>query len=124
MARRKKQYVPFKIWEARKEDERGYFRFTASQLYSPAVIGLGGSAFKVYVYMRQHSVGARDFEFPRSRYIKFMSPATFTAAVKELEAAGLIEVIEHNAHRQKPNVYRFSAKWKGDSTMNVKSTSG
>ena len=122
MASYKKNYVGFKNWEGRQVEEYGYIRLTESQLFSAAMMKLSGAAFRVYVYMRQHEREKRDFEFSRSKYIKFMTPPTFIRAVKELEEAGFIEVLEHNKHRQKPNRYRFSTKWRESPDMRIKKT--
>ena len=111
MGKNKKTFVPHAPWAARKPDEGGYFRLTGSLLYSDAALSLKPAAFRVLIYMLQHSTGKPLIEFPRSRYEKFITRGGFQKTVDELVTAGFIEVVEKNAYRRKPNIYRFSAKW-------------
>ena len=106
--------TPFPQWETMKTDgiEQRYIRMGNSQMLHPAVLNLTHSAFQVYSYMKLESGGMPAFKFPRSKYKKFISPNGFQSAKDELCAAGLIEVEQCNANLRKPNVYRFSAKWK------------
>lgn len=42
----------------------------------------------------------------------FMDRGNFSGWMQELINAGFIERVEHNKHRRKVNVYRFSTRWK------------
>lgn len=112
MARMKK--TPFPPWQTKKPNgiEERYIRLGNSQLLSNAVLTLNPAAFRVYVYMLLESGGKPVFEFPRSKFIRIISQGGFQKAVKELTAAGFIELEEQNANIRKPNLYRFSDKWR------------
>lgn len=112
MARKKK--TPFAPWETRKSDgiEKRYIRLADSLLCSPAFLQLSGNATRAYIYMRIESAGKPEFTMPRSKYIRFMKKDSFLTAREELETAGFIETVQNNANLRKPNVYRFSERWK------------
>jgi len=116
MGKRKAEKTPFKPWMTTRPDgiENRYVRMGNTLMLSPAVRGLSGSAFMVYCYMRLDAGENQGFIFPRARYhgLLGMGPNTFLRAVEELETAGLLKVRDHNAHRQKPNVYVFTETWK------------
>lgn len=108
-----KKKTPFAPWETKASNgiEKRYVRLANTMLCSPAFLQLSGNATRVYVYMRIESAGKREFTMPRSKYIKFIKKDAFLTATEELEKAGFIE-IQHNANLRKPNVYRFSERWK------------
>jgi len=112
MSRTKK--TPFSIWETIKTDgiEKRYIRMGNSQMLHPSIFNLTHSAFRVYTYMKLESEGKMIFTFPHTKWKAFISKGGFQKAKKELCKAGLIEEIEKNANLRKPNVYRFSTKWK------------
>ncbi len=112
MPRRKK--TPFAPWESKTPDgiEKRFIRLGNTQMVSEAMRGLSPSAYKIYTYMKLESAGNREFEFPHKKYASFMSKPTFFKALRELEQAGFIDVIQHNANLRQPNVYRFSDRWK------------
>lgn len=116
MARTKK--TPFAPWESAKPNgiENRYIRLGNSLLCHPTVQGLNPLAFKILTYMKLESAGRVEFEFPHAKFIKIASKGGFQKAVKELVAAGLIEITEKNANLRIPNKYRFSDKWKTNIT--------
>ena len=78
----------------------------------PAMLKLPHTAFRVYFEMVKEAKGYVEFEMPRHVYRRFTTPQTFAKAVDDLEAAGFIIVSERNAHRKKPNKYKFVDVWK------------
>ncbi|MEA4899568.1 MAG: hypothetical protein VB115_15165 [Christensenellaceae bacterium] len=112
MARR--NITPFNPWETTRASgiEKRYVRFGNSQMLHSAMSKLSHPAYRVYMNMRLEAGGEQGFIFPRAKYKDWMVPDVFNRAVKELVRAGFIEVHEHNAHRRKPNVYRFTEGWK------------
>lgn len=112
MARKKK--TPFAPWETRTSDgiEKRYIRLGNTLLYSSAFLQLSAKAKETYIYMRIESAGKREFTMPHSKYIQFSKKDSFLRARDELEKAGFIETLQHNANLRKPNVYCFSERWK------------
>ena len=112
MARHKK--TPFAVWETTQYDgiEKRYIRMGNSQMLHPAVFNLSHSAYRLYTYMKLESSGKMVFEFPKSKWRAFLSAGGFQKAKKELCSAGFIDEIENNANLRKPNLYRFSQRWK------------
>lgn len=112
MARKKK--TPFAPWETGTSDgiEKRYIRLGNTLLYSPVFLQLSAKAKETYIYMRIESAGQREFTMPYSKYTQFSKKDSFLRAREELEKAGFIETIQHNGNLRKPNVYRFSEKWK------------
>lgn len=106
--------TPFAAWETTKTDgiEERYIRFGNSQMSTGTLRRLGGAAFKLYAYMKLESGGKRDFEFPRVKVAQILTTGTFYRALDELIEAGLVEIVENNANIRKPNLYRFSDKWR------------
>lgn len=106
--------TPFCAWETAKSSgfEERFIRMGNSQLLHSSVLDLNAAAFRVYTYMKLEAGGKREFEYPRAKFIKIISRNGFQKALTELVRAGLIEVVEHNANLRKPNIYRFSEKWK------------
>jgi len=65
--------------------------------------------------MSMDSGGKRVFEFPKAAGAKYGFPYTsHSRLLRELIEHGFITCIENNAHRQKPNVYEFTLRWKDD----------
>lgn len=112
MARQKK--TPFAPWETRASDgiEKRYIRLGNTLLYDPAFLQLSPMAKQAYIYMRIESAGKPEFIMPHSKYTKFAKKDSFLRAREELENAGFIETVQHNGNLRKPNVYRFSERWK------------
>lgn len=112
MPRKKK--TPFAPWETLANDgiEKRYIRLGNTLLYSPAFLRLSSKAKEIYLYMRIESAGQREFTLPYSKYTVFSKKDSFLRAREELEKAGFIETIQHNGNLRKPNVYRFSERWK------------
>lgn len=112
MARHKK--TPFPPWATRTSDgiEKRYIRLGNTLLYSSAFLQLSAKAKEIYLYMLIDSAGQREFTMPHSKYIRFSKKDSFLRARDELEKAGFIETVQHNANLRKPNVYRFSEHWK------------
>lgn len=112
MGRTKK--TPFQPWQTCKSDgnEERYIRLGNSQLLHAEVNNLTHGAFRAYVYMLLESGGKQQFTFSRVKYNKFMSQGGGVKAIQELESKGFIEVVERNRNLRKPNVYRFSERWK------------
>ena len=110
----RKKPTPFAPYESKASNgiEKRYCRMANTQMCSEAMRKLSSSAFKIYWYMRLESAGKREFEFPHRKYDSYMSKPTFFKAVRELEDAGFIEVIQHNGIARMPNLYRFSDGWK------------
>ena len=106
--------TPFAAWETAKTDgiEERYIRLGNSQMSTGILRRLNGTAFKLYCYMKLESGGKRDFEFPRAKVKQILSNDGFYYALDELIEAGLIEIVENNANIRKPNIYRFSDKWR------------
>lgn len=115
MARRSKK-TPFPPWQTRKADgiEARYIRLAASQLSCKAMQDLPLSAFKLYVYMLLESGGRPTFEFPHAKSKKILSNDGFRKALSALIGAGFVEMEQSNANLRKPNIYRFSDRWKTD----------
>ena len=109
----KSEFAKFKSYESTNKSgvESKYARLTRSLMDSPAVQTLSHPAYRAYIEMRMVALWERDFELPRHVYGKYMAPATFVKAVKELEAHGLIECTEHNQNRRENNRYRFIDGW-------------
>lgn len=113
MSRNKK--TPFAPWETRTDGtEKRYIRLGNSQMLDGSVRGLGDKAFRLYAYMRLESGGQREFQmtYAKIRQLMPITDPTIKATVAELEQAGLIEVAENNANLRKPNLYRFSTRWR------------
>lgn len=112
MARQKK--TPFAPWETTTSDgiEKRYTRFGNTLLYSPAFLRLSANAKQTYLYMKIESAGKREFTMPRQKQLRFTNKNSFIRAKEELERAGFIETVQNNANLRKPNVYRFSERWK------------
>ena len=87
-------------------------RLSNSQMLHEKMRNLSGNAFMLYTYMKLEAGGSTVFEFPRSKYVNFMTDSTFPRARAELIAAGFIEVEENNANLRRPNKYRFATRWK------------
>lgn len=81
-------------------------------MLSKAFQELNHAAAVVYINMMMEAGPKPTFEMPRHKYEKFISRGGFKKAVAELVARGFIEIEENNAHRKKPNVYRFADGWK------------
>lgn len=113
MAGRSKK-IPFANWESTKPDgiENRYIRLANTQMISVAMRSLSNSAYRIYVNMKLESKGNVQFEFPFSKYKSYMTRPTFEKGVNELVEKGFIDVVQRNANLRKPNVYRFSDKWK------------
>lgn len=112
MPRKKK--TPFAPWETMVSDgiEKRYIRLGNTLLYSSAFLQLSAKAKEVYLYMRIESAGQREFTLPYSKYTLFSKKDSFLRAREELENAGFIEIVQYNGNLRKPNVYRFSERWK------------
>lgn len=112
MSRTKK--VPFAPWESTKQSgiEERYIRLGNSQMLHGSFTNLNATAFRIYIYMKLESGGRPEFEFPHSKYRAFVSKGGFQKALKELVDAGFVEISEKNANLRKPNLYRFSERWK------------
>lgn len=110
----KTKKVPFPPWATRATGgiEKRYDRLGATLMASEAMRSLTGSAFKIYWYMRLESAGNREFTFSNAKYRSYMSKPTFFKVVKELEAKGFIDVLQHNKNLRTANVYAFSERWK------------
>ncbi len=78
----------------------------------PAVKELKPLTYKIYDYMCKECSGRRDFIFPYSAYKDIASKEGFQKARAELIEKGFIEIVQNNANLRKPNLYRFSEKWK------------
>lgn len=113
MARTKK--TPFPPWQTRSNDgiEKRYIRLGNTLLYSSAFLQLSAKAKEAYIYMLIESAGQREFTLPHSKYTQFSKKDSFLRAREELEMAGFIDTIQNNGNLRKPNVYRFSDRWKG-----------
>lgn len=107
-------YTPFAPWESVYPDgnEKRYIRKGNSLMLHAAMLDLSHPAYRVLDYMKLESGGKPEFEFPHSKFRKIISKDGFQRAVRELVDAGFIEVLERNARRNKPNVYRFCSAWK------------
>lgn len=82
---------------------------------SEAYRGLSANAARLYFHMMLESGGKIEFEMPLGKYKKIMWQGAFQRAKTELINAGFIELSESGANLRKPNVYRFSKKWKDTS---------
>jgi hypothetical protein len=89
-----------------------FMRLSNSQMLHEKMRGLSGNAYKLYGYMKLEAGGALVYEFPRRKFISFMSENSFGRARAELIDAGFIEEEENNANVRKANKYRFSSRWK------------
>lgn len=115
MSRRNKK-TPFPPWQTCKADgiEARYIRLSNSQLSCRSMQKLPLSAFKLYVYMLLESGGHPTFEFPHAKASKILSNDGFRKALSALIEAGFVEIEQANANLRKPNIYRFSDRWKTD----------
>lgn len=106
--------TPFAPWETAKVNgvEERFIRMGNSLLLHPSIQELSHSAFRVYTYMKLESAGRPEFIFPKAKWKKYLSPNGFQRAKEQLCSNGFIEVLEENANLRKPNVYRFTSKWK------------
>lgn len=111
---RRGKKVPFPSYQTRAPDgmEKRYIRLGDTLLLSAAMLSLRHLSFRIYVNMMLEAGGKAEFEFPYHKYKEYCSKDGFKNAVSELLQKGFIEVIENNKHRCKPNLYRFSDKWK------------
>lgn len=73
---------------------------------------LSPTARALYEDMAYQAAGKREFTYPRSVYEQLCGKAAFYTARQELIQGGYLEVVENNSNVRKPNVYRFSDKWK------------
>lgn len=114
MARGRK--VPFANWETTKPNgiEDRYIRNGNTFMLHKATLSLSHASFRVYQYMKLESGGAREFEFPYSKFKYIVSKDGFRGALKELVDKGFIEIVERGNTTRKPNVYRFSTRWRGE----------
>lgn len=114
MSRRQK--TPFAAWESTKPTgiEKRYIRTTDTMMSHAAYRALGDKAWRLYEHMKMESGGKREFTLPYSKIMKIMpiSKQGIHAAITELEIVGFVDVVENNANLRKPNLYRFSDRWK------------
>lgn len=106
--------TPFAPWETTKENgiEERFIRMGNSMLLHTSVRELSHTAFRVYTYMKLESAGKPEFTFPKTKWKGYISPNGFQKAKEQLCLSGFIEEVQNNANLRKPNVYRFSSKWK------------
>lgn len=102
----------FQCTDPRGYDHAGYARIGASFMAHPALTWLTHSAHRVYMHMLVEAKGKAEFEFPRTSYKDWMSPALFNTCVDELVEYGFIAVKQRNKNLRQPNVYRFADGWK------------
>ena len=114
MRRRRKPLPP---WATATEDgiERRFIQIGGTLLSSEAYQRLSANAARIYFHMMFESGGKIEFEMPFGKYKKIMWRDAFQRAKNELIEAGFIELSESGANLRKPNVYRFSKKWKNTS---------
>lgn len=85
-----------------------------SLLLSRKFQDLSSGARFMYLSMTLEAGGKREFVFPRSASLKYgISESSAIRHIKELVAAGFIEVTACGRYARVPNCYRFSFKWKG-----------
>lgn len=113
MARGRK--VPFANWETTKPNgiEDRYIRNGNTFMLHEATMSLSHASFRVYQYMKLESGGAREFEFPYNKFKNIVSKDGFRRSLRELIDKGFIDVVERGSTTRKPNVYRFSTRWRG-----------
>ena len=104
--------IPFWLTAAINHIKERFVMKTYSFYEHPAVQSLSPSAYKVYDYMCKECGGNMEFIFPNSVIEKITTPPTFRAARKELIEKGFIELVQNNANLRKPNLYRFTDRWK------------
>lgn len=104
--------TPFREWETTKADgiEKRYIRLGASK--AAAMIGLSDAAYRIFICMMMESGGKETFEFPYSKYQAYAGKHKFLNAKRELITAGFIDEVQNNANLRRPNVYKFSNRWK------------
>ena len=93
-----------------KHTDNSYLQISKQQLTD--MKSLSSGAVKVYLSMLLEANGKATFTFPRSRYVDYMSSATFDRTKKELITYGFIEELEKNKELRQPNLYRLSERWK------------
>jgi len=106
--------TPFNYWQTTIDNgyEKRYIRMGNSLMLHPSILGLNPLAYKIYTYMLLECGGKAEFEFPYAKFRKIASKDGFQKAVKELVEVGFIDVVQRNANLRKPNLYRFSVRWK------------
>lgn len=112
MSRRREK--PFPPWQSPAKDgiEKSFVRLGHEFLHDEEVERLPANAFRLFVYMLDEARGKKQFIFPESHYKDVMDGKAFRRARRELEKAGLIRTVSHNANTRKPAQYEFCNKWK------------
>ena len=110
MSRAKK--TPFRSWESTSAGgiEKRYIRLGATK--AARMGNLSDAAYRIFICMMMEAGGKEDFVFPRSKYRTYSGNDKFLRARQELIDKGFLEVVQNNANLRRPNVYRFSDKWK------------
>ena len=93
-------------------DERRFIQLGVSLLDHPKFIALKPGDQILYIRMKQHADPRPEFEMPRQVYAKFTDSKAFANSLEHLVSAGFVEVVANNYCIRKPNVYRFSTRWK------------
>lgn len=115
MPKRKTGGVMVPWLSARLDSKEGRFlQIGNSFLLSKEVQNLSNGALIVYLAMALEAGGRREFRFPRTAAAKYgIGETSLGRHVKELVAAGFIEVEFSGRFARTPNLYRFSLRWKG-----------
>lgn len=97
-----------------RRDDKHHFRMFSTLVESSAFINLSRPAREAYMLMGLSSRGRREFPFPQSAYLNYMSKPTFVSAKRELIQAGFIEEVRYGyltVH------YRLSNEWQNKSPL-------
>ncbi len=103
------------LWASAAPDgtEKAYIQLGLSLLTDKRYQALNGGAKHVYACMLSEARGSREFIFPKSAAKRYgISPSSLGRHVKELQAAGFIELASSGKVTREPNNYRFSLAWK------------
>lgn len=85
-----------------------HFRFFSSLSDNPVFNDLTPTAQMLYLRMGLSTKGKLEFEFPYSRYKRYMSKATFQTAKQQLIDGGFITETKYRCSK---NRYRLSNEW-------------
>lgn len=118
LARRKAaQNIPIVPWLSAKPNckDGRFIQIGNSLLLSKAFQQLTAGAQLAYLCMSMESGGKMDFQFPKSALRKYgLSETSGARYIKELIAAGFIEIAESGRTTRTPNRYCFSFQWKDE----------
>lgn len=111
MARRKKNYKMFHLYENPTPEDLCYIRITKRMIMDDKFISLSNSSKVLYIYMRMWGYPKPEVDYAISLSKPYMSKNTFLKSIIELEKKGFIDIVFSNKFSHRPNRYKFSDRW-------------